>query len=202
MAVCTMTQRASAALVTWELTGTIRSATGSEFTSLGIVPGAPFVLTAVIDYSVPDDDPRASIRGYSVGLVEASYRAGTYQSHFAGLGFRSLVRTLQEPGFPPPPIENISMGWSYVGSAIGFDLLFPFGTLPTDSLPLTPPLGSLLPYDASAVNMFDNNVSATGLVRGEILGWTIVPEPESLGLAAIAALSLALARRRLTAGGA
>src|SRR5262245_7433859 len=103
---------ARAALVTWELTGTIQTVTGGTgLSSLGIVPGAQYVLTALIDDSVPDENPDPRAGSYAVGLMRASFRAGTYLAVQAGLGDRQLVVDNVQRSPPLQSYDIVSMSY-------------------------------------------------------------------------------------------
>lgn len=210
LAVSLVSGEASAALMTWELRGNVRAVTKNGapvddpyFTSLGVVPGAPYVLTLLVDSSVADANPDPRTGWYDAALLHASFQAGAYYMAFTDLGLRFLrvnadttIGSLEGPG-------SVSMSWGYGGAAFGFDVLASaLGTFTSDALPVTPqPADELRPYADSLVSLFDQRSAINPAVTGDILGWVIVPEAESLSLVAVAALSLAL-RRRVMAGGA
>jgi hypothetical protein len=204
---------ANAAPVIWALEGQVENvySIGGDpdvpvddpaLTALGVVPGAPFTATIIVEPTTPDSDPSPDFASFVDGVLAMSFSAGSY-SVSAGLGatFSQLVVNVDEQlmianiiGPGPASIFNPVFGFEVVADVPGTF---------SDAMPIDPPpLASLHPFDL-ADPLFGFGTSFAILhdvqIRSSLTSWVLVPEP---GLAAllVAAFAGILAVRSHSAG--
>jgi len=215
---------ATAAPVTWQLEGTVRailSCCGATYvpvadpglTSLGVVPGAPYTATIVLEASVPDGDPSPDFGSYAA-VTGLDFLAGTYH---LGPGARFQVLNVNvvdqlmilDAGFPT------GAGTVFTDPTFGFEVVADVpGTFPTDALPIDPPpVANLHPYDPGELHFgFGTTFAIIGhgtgqgtsqweQIRADVTRWVRVPEPGVTALLA-AALASWIVQVRLRAGAA
>lgn len=206
VAVGCLANTAKAAPVVWVLEGQVENiysqgnppvpVVDPALTALGVVPGAPFTATIIVEPTTPDSNASPDFANFIGGVLGMSFSVGTY-SVSTGLdaAYSQLVVNVA---------EQIMLVNTYgPGPGSIFDPVFSLeiiadvpGTF-TDAMPIDPPpLASLHPFDLADPKFgFGTSygiLDPAEQIRSSLTSWVLVPEPAPgwLVLAALAGLAL------------
>ena len=205
LAVVFLGAEAKAAPVVWQLEGHVEGVYSlggvlvddPQLSALGVVPGASFTATIVVEAATPDADSSTNFASFADGVLAMSFSAGSYSvSVGAGAAYsqlsvnvaeQAMIANMYAPG--TPSMFNPILGLEVVADVPGTF---------TDAMPVDPPpLANLHPFDLNDPFFgFGTSfaVLAEEQIRGSLTRWARVPEPEVawLALAALAGLGLRL----------